>query len=152
MARYRTVSRLASVDAAYIAGIVDGEGTITLSATHREENRRLVIAISNTERALLQFIKRTVGAGHITNKRTYSPRHAPSYTYQIGARQALALLGQIAPYLRTYKSARAGLLLRDYIRLTPRNGKYDPQTMLERKEFESKVLAIVPMREGPKLA
>jgi hypothetical protein len=150
MTRYRTVSRLTSVDAAYIAGIIDGEGTITLTAMHREENRRLVIAISNTERALLEFIKGAIGAGRITNKRTYSQRHAPSYTYQIGARQALALLGQIAPYLRTYKSARADLLLRDYIRLTPRNGKYDLQTKLERKEFESKVLATVPMREGTK--
>jgi hypothetical protein len=152
MARYRTVSRLTSVDAAYIAGIVDGEGTITLTATHRDENRRLVIAISNTERALLLFIKRAIGAGRITNKRTYSQRHTPSYTYQISARQALALLVQIAPYLHTYKAERADLLLRDYIRLTPRNGKYDPETKLERNEFESKILATKPVREGTKTA
>jgi hypothetical protein len=125
---------------------------VTLTATHRDENRRPVIAISNTERALLEFIKRAVGAGRITNKRTYSQRHTPSFTYQIDARQALALLVQIAPYLRTYKAERADLLLRHYIRLTPRNGKYDPQTKLERKEFESKVLATLPMREGTKLA
>jgi hypothetical protein len=135
------------VDAAYIAGIIDGEGTITLTAVHRDENRRLVITISNTERALLEFIKRAIGAGRITNKRTYSQRHTPSYTYQIDARQALVLLHQIAPYLRTYKSARAKLVLRDYIRLTPRNGKYDLQTTIERKEFESKVLATVPIRD-----
>jgi len=150
MARYRTVSRLTAVDAAYIAGIIDGEGTITLTAMHRDENRRLVIGISNTERALLEFIKRATGAGRITNKRTTSQRHTPSYTYQIGARQALALLVQIAPYLRTYKSARAHLVLRDYIRLTPRNGKYDVQTALKRKEFESKLLATLPMRERAK--
>lgn len=49
MARYRTVYRLTYVDAAYIAGIVDGEGTITLTATHRDENRRLVIARTRDE-------------------------------------------------------------------------------------------------------
>ncbi|MCC6531028.1 MAG: hypothetical protein IT531_00630 [Burkholderiales bacterium] len=41
---------LASVEAAYVAGIVDGEGTITLSRLHRNEQRRIVVCVSN-ERA-----------------------------------------------------------------------------------------------------
>jgi hypothetical protein len=37
---------LSEVDAAYLAGIIDGERMITLTRTHRGENRRLVVSIS----------------------------------------------------------------------------------------------------------
>lgn len=130
--------------AGYIAGLIDGEGTITLTRVHRNECRHLVVSISNNELELLRFVRNAVGAGHITKKRTYSPRHAPSFTYQISSRQALALLRQTGPFLRSYKAARARLALADYVRLTPRNGKYAPEVRVRRSEFEAKFLAIRP--------
>lgn len=138
------VKRLSATDAAYIAGLIDGEGTITLTRKPRNENRQLSVSISNTEKPLLIFVLETVGAGKITGKRTASSKHTPSYTYAIYNRQALNLLEQIAVYLRTYKVARADLILRDYVTLTPRNGRY-PETLLkERKHFENAVLNIKP--------
>ncbi len=116
---YKEVKLLDQTDAAYIAGIIDGEGTVTLSRRHRFENRHLVISISNTERPLLEHVLKSVGAGKITGKRTYQSHHAPSYTYAISNRQALALLNQVFPYLKTCKVKRSNLILRDYIRLTP---------------------------------
>lgn len=142
MAPYRTVAHLDTAMAAYIAGVVDGEGTVTLTRWHRGENRRLVVSISNNELAILDFVFRTVGAGQITRKRTYDPRHAASYTYQISGRQALGLLRQIVPYMKSYKSARANLALREYVRLTPRNGRYTEAMRAARIEFESELLAI----------
>jgi hypothetical protein len=65
MNRYRTVKQLDAPDAAYIAGLVDGEGTVTLTTMHRGENRRLVVSISNTERALLEFVQKALGTGQI---------------------------------------------------------------------------------------
>lgn len=130
--------------AGYIAGLIDGEGTITLTRVHRNENRRLVVSISNNDLSLLRFVLEIVGAGRITTKRTYNPRHAPSFTYQISSRQALQLLRQMAPLLRSYKAARAKLALAEYVRLTPRNGKYAPELRARRAEFESKFLAIRP--------
>ena len=49
MSSYRQVSSLSPTDAAYVAGIIDGEATITLSRKHAGESRQLVISISNTE-------------------------------------------------------------------------------------------------------
>jgi len=43
------------VDAAYLAGLVDGEGTVALSHKHRGEHRQLLVSISNTERQILDF-------------------------------------------------------------------------------------------------
>ncbi|HTS51750.1 MAG TPA: LAGLIDADG family homing endonuclease [Burkholderiales bacterium] len=72
MSHYRTIRQLDAPDAAYIAGLVDGEGTVTLTTMHRAENRRLVVSISNTERGLLELGRGALGAGQITGKRTYS--------------------------------------------------------------------------------
>lgn len=139
---YKEVRLLVETDAAYIAGIIDGEGTVTLSRRHRSENRQLVVSISNTERPLLEYVLDSVGAGKITGKRTYQSHHTASYTYTISNRQALALLGQIFPYLKTYKAKRSDLILRDYIRLTPRNGRYTPEIKQARADFEHNVMNI----------
>jgi hypothetical protein len=144
MAPPRIIRLLESTDAAYIAGLVDGEGTITLSRVHRNERRRLVVCICNTELPILHFVIAAVGAGKITSKRTYEMRHAASYTYQISSRQALDLLRQVMPFLRSYKARRAQLILEHYVALTPRNGKYSPQIAAARAAFEAKILAILP--------
>lgn len=135
MATYRCVRKLTSDEAAYLAGLIDGEGTIALTRHHPREERQLSITISNTERPLLEYVRMIVGAGHVTNKRVYQPEHTPGVTYTLNNRQALNLLEQIAPYLRTYKAERASLILRDYVRLTPRNGRYSPEQKEERTKF-----------------
>ena len=145
---YRTVQRLAPEAAAYVAGLVDGEGTITLSAEHRGERRRIVVSISNTDRALLEFVRETIGAGRITSKRTYSERHAPSFAFKVTNRQALDLLSQIALYLKTYRAKRAEMALMHYVALTPRNGKYPEEVLRKRNEFERAFLAIGPGPRG----
>lgn len=138
----RAINSLDPAYAAYIAGLVDGEGTVTLSRMHRNERRRLVVCISNNELAILRFVLAAIGAGKITSKRTYHPLHAASYTYQISSRQALGLLRQIKPYLRSYKARRAQLILDNYLAVTPRNGKYTAGAAAARDAFEAEVLAI----------
>jgi hypothetical protein len=142
VASYRAVNLLSTIDAAYIAGIVDGEGTITLSRKHAGEGRQLVISISSTERSILEFVRRRIGAGKITSKKTTKAHHAPGLTYAIWNRQALSVLIQIRPFLRSYKSERARLVEQHYVRLTPRNGKYIASTLATRHEFEAALLAL----------
>lgn len=150
MTNYRAVLRLEICDAAYIAGLIDGEGTITLSREHRNENRRLVVSIASTERGMLDFVAERTGCGRITNKRTTSARHAPSYAYRVTNRQALDLLRQTYPYLRSYKAARAGLALANYLSLTPRNGRYTSEIRLARRAFEMRLLATLkPSARSP---
>ena len=134
------VKKLSAEDAAYLAGFIDGEGTVTLSRKHKNENRQLAITISNTERQILEFCLEVIGAGKITGKRTCKVHHTPSFTYAIYNRQALAVLEQITPYLRSFKVKRAKLVLENYITLTPRNGKYTEEMMTKRKSFEKAVL------------
>jgi len=142
VANYRTVKDLSAVDAAYIAGVIDGEGTVSLLRKHRQDSRQVVVSISNTERPLLDYLIEAIGAGKVTGKRVYADRHTPSFTYAITNRQALDLLRQVVPYLRTYKAQRASLLLSDYLRLTPRNGKYSAAQAADRDAFIAAFFAI----------
>lgn len=151
MVSYKSTQLLSKTDAAYIAGIIDGEGTISdgegtisLLRKHKNENRQLVISISNTEMPLLSYIHNVIGAGKITSKKTYRSNHTPSYTYTISNRQAIGLLKQIFPFLKTYKYKRAELVLNNYIRVTPRNGKYNDQLRQERSLFVEAFFAIHP--------
>ena len=136
------IRKLRESEAAYIAGIIDGEGTITLTRTHRGENRRPIVSVSSTERALLEYLRLVIGAGRTTNKRRSRTYHSASFVYVISSRNALALLSQISQYLHTYKLDRANLLLREYLRVTPRNGRYSPSLQLARSAFERDFLTI----------
>ena len=82
------------------------------------------------------------GVGKITRKRTLSDKHAPGLTYAVSNRQALAVLEQVFPYLRSYKKFRARLALDGYVALTPRNGKYTATLSASRDLFERTFLGI----------
>ncbi|MBI3778998.1 MAG: LAGLIDADG family homing endonuclease [Gammaproteobacteria bacterium] len=152
MAIYKKVKQLSPEEAAYIAGLIDGEGTIALTRKHRGEHRQLMVSISSTEPPLLRYVLKVIGAGRITNKCTYRDNHTPSVTYAISNRQALDVLEQVRPYLKTYKAKRAQLILRNYIRLTPRNGKYTQALLEERDIFIEKFLRLNPRRQTPATA
>ena len=141
---YAKTRKIKTADAAYIAGLIDGEGTITLSREHIGENRRLAVSISNTELGILRFVAKATGVGTITNKRAYSSKHTPSYVYKVTNRQALALLKQIVTHMQSYKRARAKLAIREYLFVTPRNGRYTPTQRRARAKFEKRFLGIKP--------
>ena len=134
--------QLSPEDAAYLGGLIDGEGTISLTRRHAGERRQLVVSISSTESCILDWVLTTLGAGKITRKRVVSSRHAPGLTYSISNRQALSVLAQVVPYLRSYKRRRAQLVLERYLILTPRNGKYTDAASRARDAFERDFLQI----------
>ncbi len=151
MAKTGSTRKLTPEAAAYIAGLIDGEGTITLTRNHVGENRRLAVSVANTELPLLQFLIDHIGVGKITRKCVVSDRHTPSYCYAIASRQALALLVQVVPYLRSYKRQRAELVLEQYLRVTPRSGKYTVALRADRTRFEQALLGLTakPTARGP---
>ena len=87
MADYKTTRKLKTEAAAYIAGLIDGEGTITLSRRHANEHRQLVVSIANTELPLLRYVLEQTGTGKITRKSTTSAKHTPSFCYALSNRR-----------------------------------------------------------------
>jgi hypothetical protein len=136
---------LSDVEAACVAGSIDGEGTITLTRTHRGENRRPVVSISSTE----SYVQSVVGAGDITGKMCTREHHSPSFAYCITSRQALRLLAQVCPFLRTYKFKRARLLLDEYQGVTPRDGRYTLEQREAREQLVARFFAISTRAKTP---
>lgn len=138
------MQELSDIERGYIAGIIDGEGTITLSVKQKGGTRHLAVTVSGTEMALIGYLLKVTGVGRITRKKIYKEHHKPSYTYAVYSRQAIDLLEQITPYLKTYKIKRAKLALKDYVAVTPRNGRYTEAMKKKKEKFVVKFLAILP--------
>ncbi|MDF2037534.1 LAGLIDADG family homing endonuclease [Cytobacillus oceanisediminis] len=127
-----------SCEAGYIAGIIDGEGTITLTRMHASEHRRPCITIASTDKELLIYIQ-TLTSGSIINKKNYKPGiHKNSFSLNIKQKEkVMFLLKQVSPYLRVNKKRNRALwILDNYERVTPRNGKYNVEKLKQKLLFE----------------
>ncbi|MEK3992027.1 LAGLIDADG family homing endonuclease [Robertmurraya sp. FSL R5-0851] len=125
-------------EASYIAGIIDGEGSISLTRMHKGEFRRPCISISSTDKELLIYIK-SLTDGVINNKKNYNPkRHKDSYTLTIKKKEKVfEVLEKTHPYLRVNKKrARAIWILKFYDKVSRRNGKYSPTLLKQKLQFE----------------
>jgi len=84
------VKYLSDRDKGYIAGLIDGEGTIAIhkACDRRRKNPRYypMIQISNTNRDLLEFCKLKIGAGgvYLANRNRF-PNRKPTYVFHVQA-------------------------------------------------------------------
>jgi len=108
---------LSPTDAAYIAGFLDGEGSIMLINKGKRVNLRVVLAQSIRGRAVLDWISSVIGAGISVNKNTPNPKHAVGLTWVCNGRVAELLLKQLLPYLKI-KHCQAELALEFRQRVT----------------------------------
>lgn len=129
---------------AYLAGIIDGEGSIMLTRFHRNEYHSPCVSIASTDLELLEWVKSTIGSGKITSKKNYNEeKHKDSYTYTIIYDDAIKLLKDIEPYLVIYKKkSRAQHIISKYKKVTLRNGKYNETQKLIKNQFYIDFLAL----------
>ena len=114
---------------AYLAGLVDGEGTVTLARQSKSQQPQPRLAISNNSLELLEWVRRKPGCGVIIRRTPRKDWHNTSYVWQAQrAGSVLNVLTEIKPYL-ILKKAHAALLLSSYKACTPRNGKYTPDAL-----------------------
>lgn len=132
------------VEKSYIAGIIDGEGSILLEKFHKNQLPSPAVSIASTSLELLQWIKDTFGKGTIKRKKNYNKDlHKDCYTYLLRYNDALIFIEEIYPYLIiNTKRKRAQLLLDDYKRLTPRNGRYSEEILDLKLKFYNEFLSI----------
>lgn len=124
-------------DLAYTAGLIDGEGTITMLKTE-SPFRHPTVTVASCTHELLQFLKDRFG-GNISAKRSYQEGHSPSWTWSAVNDRAMRFLEVVAPFLKEpEKRRRAGLLLTEYKSLTLRNGKYTEEQRQAKFQFETR--------------
>ena len=135
---------MTETEKAYIAGIIDGEGSIMLTRFHKNEYPSPCVSISSTDIELLEWLKNTTKVGRIINKKNYNKeRHKDSYTYRVIYNDALRLLEEIEPYLIIEKKKlRAKHILENYKKVTPRNGKYSEELKYKKEQFYIDFMAL----------
>lgn len=135
---------MTETEKAYIAGIIDGEGSIMLQKIHSNEFPSPCISIASTTLELLEFIKITVGKGSIIKKKNYNESlHKDCYSYVLRRNHAINLLIEIYPYLIIYsKKERAKLIIEKYRLVTPRNGHYSKELLITKENFYNEFISI----------
>ncbi len=127
--------KLGDTEAAYAAGILDGEGSIQFTRNRKVRLPSPTVSICSTDRELLEWFRSRIG-GTIIRKRTYRPHHSPSFDWKLTDRKALQFLAIVRPFLVIKrKIVRCDLLLSDYLACTPRNGRYTPELLVRKQEL-----------------
>lgn len=100
---------LSDVDCAYIAGLIDGEGSLYISAVgpNRRKTVYPVVVVAMTEKPVIEWLKEVCDSGNIqlhnqTNLRKY-PYMKPQYRFNLFGKRAQLLCKRIHPYLKVKK-------------------------------------------------
>jgi hypothetical protein len=106
-------------DLAYLAGVIDGDGTIVIGKTRSRAKSGIFyprydlrVAVYNTDERLMLWIEERFG-GHVYTVRRNKPlpNRRVAYKWTLGQRQAAILLKQVRPYL-VIKAAQSDLALK----------------------------------------
>lgn len=133
-ARFRSgeeCNELTVAHAAYIAGFLDGEGTVMLY-----ESRGVValrVTFANCDPIPLEFIKGTTGVGAIITKQHRNLNHRTSLQLAINSSAAYTLIMQIEPYL-LIKREQAQLAIDFFERIKEPTLKADRTWQFEYRE------------------
>ena len=127
--------KLSDTEAAYAAGILDGEGSIYFSRNRTTRWPSPIVSVASTDRELLEWLRTRLG-GSIIQKRTYQPHHARSYDWKLTDRRALEFLKIVRPFLVIKrKIVRCDVLLAEYLACTPRNGRYTSEIAARKRDL-----------------
>ena len=88
-------------DLAWAAGIIDGEGCITLYRARTNSGTAYVMKVTvvNTSMPMLRTLHRLFRRGYITPKKQLSSRHKPQWAWEVSTKNAEAVLKLVRPYL-----------------------------------------------------
>ena len=105
---------LTEVEKAYLAGIIDGEGSISLARSHARSSAKYVyplVRIANTDLGLIDWVKSRVPEGHRGYTSRLHDRCKDVYHVAWASNEAVTVLKEVLPYL-TVKRFRAELVIR----------------------------------------
>lgn len=105
----RASKMLSETDKAYLAGLVDGEGSIVIEYCNNRRNTKLRMNVTNSHIGTLQELKNLFG-GYLYVRQDKRINHKPIGQLGFTAKQAREILVAIYPYLKI-KREQANLAL-----------------------------------------
>ena len=121
----------------YISGFFDADGYISMLKPNKNKNKTLYVGFTNVELDILNeiktFIEFELGVkGTITKKTSNNENHSDSYELKYVYNNALKVIDNIDTH-HPKKKHRKNIIIEQYSKLTPRNGKYTEE-MKEKRE------------------
>lgn len=113
------IKKVSVVDAAYLAGLIDGEGSIGIYYNGQSLVARLTIIL--TTPAPLKWAKNKLGVGQLRSYLPKNKKHRRVYHYVVLSKQAVEVIKLLLPFLKI-KSAQAKNLLVFQVGLGKRYG------------------------------
>lgn len=135
---------MTDTDKAYIAGIIDGEGSIMLIRHKPNQHPSPTISVTSSTIELLDHLHKTIKSGTIKSKKNYNPsKHKANFTYELRGDKAIYLLKEIFPYLViNTKRERASHITLHYKQVTKRNGRYNNEELELKQKFYDDFMAL----------
>lgn len=135
---------MTDLERGYLAGLIDGEGTISLMKERASAKFRYpVIEVSSTTLDMLEKIKELANGGSISKQKVYKENHKQAWHYSVRGDKAIALMNEVKDYLlEPKKKARAELICSTYKMVTPRNGRYSEELLEKKLQFEEDFFSI----------
>lgn len=140
------------VDVGWLAGIIDGEGSISLERKNKGEWKYPRLSVSSTDIEILQHCVaitgigtiRPTGIGTIRPKKEVRSNYKPSWVWKVDSKNdTLGILSVVLPYLKCPKKKnRSILLFQDYERLTFPGGNYTEEQKEEKRKFQATFLKL----------
>jgi len=90
----------ADTEIAWLAGLIDGEGCITVGPEYRG-TRYLSLQVGMTDRLTIERVREIARVGSITKRAPKQRHRSPAYYYQAQGHGAMRLLKLVAPHLVT---------------------------------------------------
>ena len=128
---------LTEVEKAYLAGIIDGEGSIGLWRHHKNETATPNVSVANNSLKLLQWIKQRAG-GTIVSKKKRKAHHNDLYAWSVRQDRAIRLLNDVKEFL-IIKRKQAELITSEYKSVTHPAGKYTSQMLKKKQRLVDKI-------------
>ena len=132
-ANTRAMQSVPATEAAYIAGILDGEGcfTFTRSKLKTGWNYTPRVHVTNTKLVLLEWLVEKTGLGNIHPLRRKNPKYAPTWVWFVTVGGVRQLVPVVMPYL-VLKIRQAEILL-ECAALTTPGGRPPAPELIEAK-------------------
>jgi hypothetical protein len=114
----RKANKLSDIQAAYLAGLIDGEGSIFVQRVKTRNSKmsrtgfhyRAGFAISMTDRKTVEWCSKVTGFGKISSPKRCKKHCRPGHRWSVWSKQASALLWVLLPYLRLKKPNARNLI------------------------------------------
>lgn len=131
------IETLTPEERAYIAGLVDGEGSIYVAAVGPERDRTVypIVTVAMTHHGVIEWLTERLQAGTVklhnqTNLRRH-PYMKPQYRFQVFGKRAQLLCNAMLPYLKVkHEQAR---LVGEF----PCDARIAPGVKIERSEINA---------------